>query len=143
MTKIASNGQKVAVHYRGTLTNGTLFDSSQDREPLEFELGSGMVISGFNDGIIGMKIGEIKTIQIPMNEAYGPINTEITFSVNRLEIPENIPLEIGGTLNMHQGEEVVPVIIRDLTATTVILDANHPLAGQDLIFELQLVSIAD
>lgn len=138
---LAVKGNQVQVHYKGTLTDGTLFDSSEEREPLVFQLGSGMVIKGFDDGITGMAVGENKKIHIPVEDAYGPMIDELVITVNRLEIPENIPLEIGGTLNMHDGTQTVPVLIKEISATNVVLDANHPLAGQDLIFDITLVAI--
>jgi peptidylprolyl isomerase len=140
----AKSGDTVQVHYKGTLTDGTLFDSSESGSPLEFQLGSGMVIQGFDDGITGMSIGEKKQILIDVEQAYGAIDETMVFEVNRLEIPDNIPLQVGSTLNMHQDGSPYPmqVIIREITATKVKLDANHPLAGQALIFDLELVSIS-
>jgi peptidylprolyl isomerase len=100
-----------------------------------------MVIAGFDSGVTGMTIGEKKTVHIPVDEAYGPASDEMIFTFNRLDIPADIPLEVGGTLNMHNGQQSMPVIVREVTATKVILDGNHPLAGQDLIFEIELVSV--
>ncbi|MEZ0483741.1 FKBP-type peptidyl-prolyl cis-trans isomerase [Fibrella aquatica] len=139
----AQAGDTVQVHYTGTLTDGTLFDSSQGRSPLEFTLGSGQVIKGFDDGITGMAVGDHKTINIPHEEAYGPANETMVFTLNRSDIPDEIPLEVGMTLNMHEdgNPQPVPVIVRALSDDSVTLDANHPLAGQDLTFELELVSI--
>ncbi|MFN4085185.1 MAG: peptidylprolyl isomerase [Spirosomataceae bacterium] len=134
-------GDTVRVHYRGTLTDGTLFDSSEGRDPLEFQAGSGMVIKGFDDGVMGMQIGEKKTIHIPVDEAYGEANPDMVFPFNRSEIPADIPLQVGETLHMHNGQQTVPVIIREVTETTVLLDANHPLAGQALNFDLELIEI--
>ena len=138
---MVKSGDNVAVHYKGTLTDGTVFDSSEGRNPLEFQVGSGMVIAGFDSGVTDMKLGEKKTVFIPVDEAYGAYQDEMLFTFNRLDIPDDIPLEIGGTLNMHNGQEEMPVIVREVSATTVILDGNHPLAGQDLIFEIELMSI--
>ena len=139
----AQKGDTVKVHYKGTLQDGHQFDSSEGREPLEFQLGSGMVIPGFDEGVTGMEIGEKKTIHIPADQAYGPANEELILQFDRAQIPADIPLEIGSTLNMHQQGtgQVIPVIIREVTETHVVLDANHELAGQDLIFELELVGI--
>ena len=138
----AKAGDKVLVHYKGTLPDGQLFDSSEGREPLSFTLGSGQVIKGFDDGVTGMVIGDKKTINIPNEEAYGPLNEEMIVKFERAQIPADIPLEIGGTLNMHQdGGQVIPVVVREVTEEYVVLDANHPLAGQDRIFELELVGI--
>lgn len=141
MSQIAKSGDIVSVHYTGKLTDGSIFDSSAGREPLEFEAGSGMVIPGFDNGVIGMQVGEKKTVHIPVDEAYGPSNPDMIFTVNRLEIPENIPLEVGGTLNMHNGQQVIPVVVKSVSATQVELDANHSLAGKDLIFDIELVGI--
>lgn len=139
----AKAGDTVQVHYTGTLTDGTIFDSSRGRDPLEFQLGSGQVIKGFDDGIAGMEIGDTKTVNIPVEDAYGPANEEMIFTLNRSEIPDDIPLEVGMTLNMHEdgNPRPIPVIVRDLTDASVTLDANHPLAGQDLVFEVELVGI--
>jgi peptidylprolyl isomerase len=139
----AKAGDTVQVHYTGTLTDGTLFDSSKGREPLEFQLGSGMVIKGFDDGITGMEVGENKTVNIPTEDAYGSASEDMVFTVDRAELPADMPLELGMTLNMHEdgNPQPVPVIVRDLTPDSVTLDANHPLAGQDLTFEIELVGL--
>jgi FKBP-type peptidyl-prolyl cis-trans isomerase 2 len=139
----AQSGDTVKVHYKGTLSDGQLFDSSEGREPLQFLLGSGQVIKGFDDGVTGMLIGEKKTIQIPSEEAYGPIDEELLIAFDRSQIPAEIPLDLGITLNMHQEGtgQAMPVIVREVREDVVILDANHPLAGQDLTFELELVAI--
>jgi FKBP-type peptidyl-prolyl cis-trans isomerase 2 len=113
------------------------------RTPLEFQLGSGMVIKGFDDGVTGMAIGEKKTVVIPAAEAYGEHSPENTVTLERAQIPPHIELELGASLSMHQdGGHVVEVVITDLTDSHVTLDANHPLAGRDLTFELELVSIS-
>jgi FKBP-type peptidyl-prolyl cis-trans isomerase 2 len=139
----AKAGDKISVHYTGKLTDGTLFDSSTGREPLEFEIGSGMVIKGFDEGVTGMSIGEKKTVHIPASEAYGDMNPEHMAVFNKAEIPTDIPYEVGMQLNMHQdgSGQVMPVTVVEVTETTITLDANHPLAGKDLIFDLELVSI--
>ena len=139
----AKAGDTVQVHYTGTLTDGTIFDSSAGRSPLEFTVGSGQVIKGFDEGVAGMNQGESKTINIPVEDAYGPANEDMIFTLNRTDIPNDIPLELGMTLNMHEdgNPQPIPVIVRDLTDTNVTLDANHPLAGQDLTFEVELVGV--
>lgn len=141
--KQAQTGNTVLVHYKGTLPDGQLFDSSEGRDPLSFELGSGMVIKGFDDGVTGMTVGEKKTIHIPNVEAYGPVNEDMIIEFPRNQIPADVPLEIGGTLNMHQegNGQVMQVVVKSVTDEVVVLDANHPLAGQDLVFELELVGI--
>ena len=137
------SGDKINVHYTGKLTDGTLFDSSEGREPLEFQVGSGMVIKGFDEGVTGMIVGEKKTVHIPVSEAYGDVDSSYLAVFNKEEIPSDIPYEVGMQLNMHQDGtgEVMPVIVVEVTETTITLDANHPLAGKDLIFDLELVSI--
>ena len=139
----AKVGDKISVHYTGKLTDGTLFDSSAEREPLAFEIGSGMVIKGFDEGVTGMAVGEKKTVHIPAAEAYGDMNPEHMAVFNKAEIPSDIPYEVGMQLNMHQdgSGQVMPVTVVEVTDLTITLDANHPLAGKDLIFDLELVSI--
>ena len=134
-------GDTVALHYKGTLNDGTIFDSSEGREPLEFEVGSGMVIKGFDDGVLGMKEGDKKSIHIKMEEAYGPSNEQMVFKFDKAGIPIDMPLEIGGTINMHDGQQAVPVIVKEVNESFVILDANHPLAGLDLNFDLEMIRI--
>lgn len=140
---VAKSGDKVKVHYTGTLTDGTQFDSSAGREPLEFELGSGMVIPGFDLGVTGMTIGDKKSIHIPTAEAYGTVNEDMLIKFDRAQVPADMELEVGASLNMHQDGtgQVVQVVVREITPEYILLDANHPLAGQDLIFELELVGI--
>ena len=136
-------GDKISVHYTGRLTDGTLFDSSEGREPLEFQVGSGMVIKGFDAGVTGMSVGDKKTVHIPVAEAYGDMDPNYLAVFNKAEIPSDIPYEVGMQLNMHQDGtgQVMPVAVVEVTETTITLDANHPLAGKDLIFDLELVSI--
>jgi FKBP-type peptidyl-prolyl cis-trans isomerase 2 len=140
---MVKNGDTIQVHYKGTLTDGTLFDSSEGSEPLEFKVGGGMVIAGFDQGVIGMAIGEKKSIHIPCAEAYGALNDDAKITLPRSEVPEDMKPEIG--MEMHLTDEngqVMPVLVIDLTDDTITLDANHPLAGEDLNFDLELVSIA-
>ncbi len=136
------SGDTIRVHYHGKLTDGTTFDSSEGREPLEFEVGSGMVIPGFDDGVTGMTIGEKKTINIPADEAYGQKEKEriMDFPIDRFP-PDMVP-EVGMQLSMNNGEGgEIPVIIISVKEELVTLDANHPLAGETLIFNLELVEI--
>lgn len=131
------------VHYTGRKNDGTVFDSSSGRSPLQFQVGSGMVIRGFDEGVKGMEVGEAKTVRIPVEDAYGPSSEDMIFEFDRSLIPDDIELEIGLTLNMHQdgNPQAVPVVVRNVTATSVTLDANHPLAGEELIFDIELVGI--
>lgn len=138
----AKKGDKVKIHYHGKLNDGSTFDSSADREPLAFEIGSGMVIPGFDDGVTGMIVGEKKTINIPPDQAYGEVNEEmiIAFPIN--QFPPEMKPEIGMQLNMSNNEgQNFPVVIVEVKEDSVLLDANHPLAGKELIFDLELVEI--
>ena len=136
------SGDKVKVHYHGRLTDGQTFDKSEGREPLEFEVGSGMVIKGFDDGVTGMSVGDKKTINIPFNEAYGPKNPDMIIDMPKDRFPKDIELEIGMPLAMSDGQgQQFEVIVTQLKEESVVLDANHPLAGQDLIFDLELIEI--
>jgi FKBP-type peptidyl-prolyl cis-trans isomerase 2 len=138
----AKSGDTVRIHYTGTLSDGSVFDSSEGRDPLEFTLGSGQVIPGFDTGVTGMTVGEKKTIEIPSDEAYGPVHDEARQDVPRAQIPAEIPLEVGIQLQMQSPTgQVVPVTVVAITDEAVTLDANHPLAGKDLTFALELVSI--
>ena len=137
------SGDTVKVHYHGRLTDGTTFDSSEGRDPLEFQVGSGQVIKGFDDGVSGMEVGEKKTIQIPVEEAYGEKNEDMVVQFPRANFPPDLNPEVGMQLTMTNNEgHAIPVVIIEVKEDMVILDANHPLAGQDLIFDLELVSIS-
>lgn len=139
----AKKGDTVKIHYHGRLTDGTTFDSSEGREPLEFELGGGQVIPGFDLGVTGMAIGEKKTINIPAAEAYGEKNEEMILEFPKAQFPEDMVPEIGMQLNMSNGQgQNFPVVIVEVKEEVVMLDANHPLAGKELIFDLELVEIA-
>jgi len=141
MTEV-KNGDTVFIHYTGTLKDGTVFDSSEGRDPLEFTVGSGQVIKGMDEGLPGMKPGDKKRLEIPCADAYGPLNPEARQAIPREGIPEEIPLELGTQLQMQSPEgHVLPVTVVEVTEATVTLDANHPLAGKDLVFEIELVSV--
>ncbi len=137
------SGDTVKIHYHGTLTDGSIFDSSNGREPLEFEVGSGMVIPGFDAGVTGMVVGDKKQIHIPFMEAYGPSQAEMIMDFPRDQFPADMVPEVGMELQMSNQEgQNFPVVIVEVAEETVKLDANHPLAGKDLIFDLELVEIA-
>lgn len=136
------SGDKIKVHYHGKLNNGETFDSSEGRDPLEFEVGSGMVIKGFDDGVTGMAVGEKKTVTIPFDEAYGPVNPEMILEMPKDRFPEDMELANGMPLMMsdQQGQQFQVTIV-EIKEEAVMLDANHPLAGKDLTFDLELVEI--
>jgi len=138
----AQIGDKVKVHYTGRLENGEQFDSSVDKEPLEFELGAGQMIPGFEKGVVGMEHGEKKTIVLPPEEAYGPYNEEYAIKVERTKLPPDINPELGMYMEMQtpNGEPVTVKVI-DMDDTTITLDANAPLAGKTLTFDIELVGL--
>jgi peptidylprolyl isomerase len=137
------NGDTVKVHYHGRLSDGTTFDSSEGRDPLEFEVGSGMVIKGFDDGVVGMEVGDKRTLEIPADEAYGDKNPDMLVEFPKEQFPEDMKPEVGMRLNMtNGGGQVIPVVITEVKDESVILDANHPLAGEDLVFDIELVDIS-
>ena len=140
MTSVKS-GDKVRIHYTGTLLDGTQFDSSDGRDPLEFEVGSGQVIPGLDVALPGMVPGEKKTVNIPCQQAYGPIDPGQRQAVPRSAIPDDVPLELGMQLQMQTPEgQMLVVRVVELGDDDVTLDANHALAGMDLIFDIELVS---
>ncbi|MFZ5776226.1 MAG: FKBP-type peptidyl-prolyl cis-trans isomerase [Thermodesulfobacteriota bacterium] len=139
----AKTGDSVSIHYTGTLTDGTVFDSSAGREPLQFTIGSGMVIPGFDAAVNGMQVGETKKVTIPCAEAYGERNEELIIQVPRDQVPPEINPEIGQKLQMGgPNGQLVVVSVTEVTDQAVTLDANPPLAGKDLVFDLELVAIA-
>ena len=135
-------GNKVKIHYRGTLTDGTIFDESFQREPLEFMVGSGMVIPGFENGIIGMQVGEKRKIFIPAAEAYGTRTDELIIEFPKENIPEDVSLSVGDMMQLQlTPDHTVAVEVIEIKDESVVFDANHSLADQDLNFEIELISI--
>ncbi len=138
----AQIGNHVKVHYTGRLENGEIFDSSVDREPLEFELGTDGIIAGFQQGILGMAEGEKKTLRIAPEDAYGPYHEEGVMELDRSLLPADVPLEIGLGLQLRNPDgDVFNVMVKNVTEDKVTFDANHPLAGQTLIMDVELVEI--
>lgn len=137
----AKKGDKVKVHYTGTLDDGTVFDSSADRDPLKFELGAGQLIPGFDAAVDGMSAGESCKVSIKAEEAYGPHRKEMVMDVPRTQLPADMEPEVGMRLQAGNGEEQFAVTVTGIGDENVTLDANHPLAGKDLNFEITLVEI--
>jgi len=138
----AKNGDTVKIHLTGRLENGEVFSKPEDK-PFEFTLGSGELIPGFEKGIVGMEVGQTKTIAVPPEEAYGPRNEELMVDVKKTTLPENITPVIGQQLQIRRRSgDLLKVTVAGVDEDTVTLDANHPLAGNTLLFEVKLVEIA-
>ncbi|KOP26409.1 peptidylprolyl isomerase [Mastigocladus laminosus UU774] len=138
----AKLGDTVKVHYTGKLDDGTVFDSSAERDPLQFSIGEGLVIPGFEQAVVGMTPGESKRTNIPADEAYGPYRPELVMVVEKERIPTDVSVEVGQMLQISQSNgQAIPVVVTEVSDSQITLDANHPLAGQELIFDIQLVQI--
>ena len=138
----AQQGDKVRVHYQGTLRTGETFDSSEGRDPLEFTVGSGQVIKGFEEGVKGMSVGEKRTVEISVDDAYGQKRQELIIEFPKTQFPDDMAPDVGQQLMMSNGSgQSFPVTIKEVKEDSVLLDANHPLAGQELIFNIELVEI--
>lgn len=138
----AKNGDLVKVHYTGKLVNGEQFDSSAGREPLEFTVGEGQMIKGFDIAIPGMKVGDKKTINIAPEEAYGPRNEEAIIEFPKQHVPADMKIEAGMPLTLSNQEgQPVQVIVIEVKDDIIVLDANHFLAGEELVFDIELVEI--
>ena len=136
-------GDTVRIHYKGTLSDGATFDSSEGRDPLEFVVGSGQIIPGLDTALPGMSVGDKKVVEVPADQAYGQPDPNARQAVPRAEIPDDIPLDLGTQLQVQTPQgQVMPVTVVEVTETEVTLDANHPLAGRDLTFDIELVAIA-
>lgn len=138
----AKHGDTVKVHYTGKFEDGTIFDTSVNDNPLQFKIGAGQIIQGFEEAVLGMGLGESKTTTIPADKAYGPYRKEMVVVVARNQFPENLILKVGEKLQLSQSDDqTIIVTIADASEATVTLDANHPLSGKDLTFDIQLVEI--
>ena len=137
----ARSGDTVRVHYTGKLEDGSVFDSSNGRDPLEFTVGSGQVIPGFESAVSGMSPGEERSVTIPAADAYGDRKDDLVIVVERSQLPEDIDPAPGQQLQLSQEGRAFVVTVADVTPEKITLDANHPLAGEDLTFDLQLVAI--
>jgi peptidylprolyl isomerase len=138
----AKSGDTVRVHYTGKLDDGSVFDSSEGRDPLEFQLGGGQVIPGFEQAVEGMSPGDERSVTIAADEAYGPRRDELVLVMPRAELPAEMQPEVGQQLQLSQEGQSFIVTVADVNDAEIVLDANHPLAGEELTFELQLVDIA-
>jgi FKBP-type peptidyl-prolyl cis-trans isomerase 2 len=139
---VVQENNTVKAHYKGTLSNGQLFDNSEGREPLEFTIGKGQLIPGFENAVIGMKVGETKSFEIPSEEAYGAKRDDLFYEIPKANIPEHIKPEEGMQLTFEspeQGQMLLTVV--DVQPEIIKVDANHPLAGEDLKFEVTIVDI--
>jgi len=138
----AKTGDTVKVYYTGTLEDGTMFDTSREREPLEFTLGQGQLIPGFEQAVIGMKVGESKTVTIPADQAYGLYNNELISVIQRDQLPDDLDPAIGQRLQAQQPNgQTIEITVIDVSDTAITVDANHPLAGKDLTFAIELIEI--
>lgn len=143
MTDAVKAGDTLRIHYTGRLADGTVFDSSDGRDPLEFTTGTGQIIPGLDRGVIGMEVGEAREVTVPPEEAYGPRDEERVQSVPLESIPENIPTDPGTQLQVQTADgQTMPVVVSGKSDSHLEIDANHPLAGQTLTFEVKLVEIA-
>lgn len=138
----AKKGDTVQVHYEGSLDDGTSFDTSRERDPLEFTIGSGQVIPGFDAAVVGMEPGDTRTVKVPAVDAYGPRREDLLAAVDRARFPDEIEVEVGRRVEVRQPDGTKQVLtIAEVGDEQVTLDANHPLAGKDLTFAIELVAI--
>ena len=138
----AKHGDTVKVHYTGKLDDGTVFDTSIKRDPLQLTIGEGRVIPGFEQAVVGMKPGESKTAKVPADKAYGPHREEMVLEVDRNQFPEHLKPKVGERLQVRQPDgQTIIVTVTDISEASVTLDGNHPLAGKDLTFDIQLIEI--
>ncbi|AFN74369.1 peptidylprolyl isomerase FKBP-type [Melioribacter roseus P3M-2] len=141
---IAKTGDKVKVHYTGTLNDGTQFDSSHGNEPLEFTIGEGALLGKFENAVVGLEPGQSVDINIPADEAYGQRREDLIIKVNNSNLPPNLNPEVGMKLHMQTADnQVIPLTIVEVLEDGIMVDANHELAGQDLNFHIELVSIEE
>jgi len=133
----------VKMHYKGTLSDGTVFDSSEGKEPLEFIYGVGMIIPGLEKGILGLKVGDKKKIEVASDEAYGPLNDQAVQVVPKSQFPADLKLEKGMQLMAQGPQGAIPVVIADVMEEEIKVDFNHPLAGKDLVFEVEVTDVRE
>ena len=138
----AKQGDTVQIHYTGKLADGTVFDTSRERHPLRFTIGNGKVIAGFEHAVVGMNTGESMTTKIPVDQAYGPRRDEMIVTMDRSQLPPGLNAQIGQRLELTQEDDsTILVTVTGATETSLTLDANHPLAGKELTFDIELIGI--
>lgn len=138
----AEAGNKVKVHYTGTFDDGEVFDTSKEAEPLEFEIGAGQVIPGFDQAVSGMEVGEVKKVRIPEADAYGAYNPEMVFTTDHSQFDENVTPQVGQQFQAETPDgQPLFLVVKEVSEEGIVMDANHPMAGKDLNFELELVGI--
>lgn len=140
--KVVKTGRNVSVHYTGTLDDGTTFDSSRTRDPISFEVGSGHVIAGFDDAVAGMSAGDTKQVKILSEDAYGDRNEAAVITVPHNAFPEDLELEIGMTVQGSGPDGDFPAIVTAIASEGITIDCNHPLAGKNLNFEIEVVEVS-
>lgn len=141
--KQVKEGDTVKVHYTGKMDDGNVFDSSLNRDPLEFKIGEGNIIPGFEKGVVGMEVGATKTLTLPSEEAYGPRLKELEISVNKTELPQGLDPSVGQQLQIQTPDGGVgSVIVKKVEEETITIDANHPLAGETLTFDIEVMEIS-
>lgn len=139
----ARAGDHVKVHFTGRLNDGTIFATSEATEPVEFTLGTGDLLPAIEEAVAGMEPGDVKTVHISSDEAFGPWQEDLVQEISREGLPTDLDVEVGQRLWVGQpGAEAVPVSVMDISAATVTIDANHPLAGEDLVIDLELVDVS-
>ncbi len=140
--KTVNENSKVSVHYTGRLENGEVFDSSKGRDPLTFQMGAGQLIKGFEQGVMGMELNESKTINIPSSEAYGPVRKELIQTIEKELLPQNLDPKVGQKLSSQSeaGQQLIVTVV-EVDEKSITIDGNHELAGKDLIFDIEVVSI--
>jgi len=141
MTEI-KNGDVVRIHYTGKFTDGTPFDSSDGREPLEFKMGAGQIIPGLERSIEGMDVGDKETVTVPAADAYGPRDDAQVQAIPRTAIPDGVDVDVGSRLQANTADgRTVNLTVVDLDDSSVTVDANHPLAGRDLVFDIEIIDV--
>jgi len=137
-----TSGDQVVVHYTGKLADGQVFDSSAGKEPLQFEMGAGQLIPGFEAAVVNLNIGDSTTVEIKAEDAYGARNPQLMLEVGKEQVPPDMKPEVGQNLQVQtQTGEVANVMVAEIREESIVLDANHPLAGQDLVFDIELVAV--